>query len=1036
MELCAHLAANGWLFSGNSQGYDKERALFPEDVFEWLEETQPEELAKVVEAGSRDEAKQRGQLLDRLVKVLDAPMEAGGGTLAVLRGGFKHVSARFDMCQFKPETTLNPATMARYAAVRVRVVRQVHFSTADTRSVDLVLFVNGLPVATAELKTDFTQSVTEAIEQYKTSRQPKHPLTRHVEPLFGFGNRALVHFAVSNDEVWMTTRLAGEQTHFLPFNTGDNGGAGNPPNEHGSASSYLWERVWQRDAWLNIIGRFLHVEHTTKRDPISGAVSKSTTLLFPRFHQWEVITALCDAARTEGAGHRYLVQHSAGSGKTNSIAWTAHRLARLHNDNNEKVFDSVIVVTDRTVLDDQLQEAIRQIDSAQGVVSTISDSEVRRAGAGSKSAMLAKTLLDGKLIIVVTIQTFPYAMEAIAKTKGLKDKKFAVIADEAHSSQTGATANKLRQMLTADEIKDIDDGGEFDIDAVLAAEMTARAKADNISYFAFTATPKPKTLELFGRPDPADPDGLPNPFHVYTMKQAIEEDFILDVLRGYQTYDTAFRIAQHVKENDHSAENGVARGDQEVDEAAATKGLMRWVKLHPTNIGQKVQIIVEHFRANVMGLLDGHAKAMVVTDSRKAAVRYKTAIDAYILKQGYEIGTLVAFSGEVADPETGPNTFTETSMNSDLHGRDLRSAFATDEFRIMLVANKFQTGFDQPLLCAMYVDKQLSGVAAVQTLSRLNRTYRTPTGETKDTTYVLDFVNAADDIRAAFLPYFADAHLETTTDPNLVHDISAKLDQSGIYTSEEIDQAVKATVLRRGNNALTAAMGPAKNRFKQRYQAALTQGDMAAQHELDMFRKDVGTFVRIYDFLSQVVDYGDVDLEKRSIYLRLLERLIRPDNYTSEAIDLSGVSLAHIKQIDRGKADIALLPGTGLKSATSVGSGARRDPKMVAFQAVIDRLNELFGGEDFTTTQQVTFLESLLATLSENQTLLAQAATNTQKQFLDSPDLVDGIVGAVADNQTAHNKMADYIFGESRDVRILTNLVGAAFYERARSQVE
>ena len=1034
-ELCEHLAANGWLYSENSQGYDKERALFPEDVFGWLVDTQPEELAKVVRSGSKDEAKQRAQLLNRLVKVLDTPMDAGGGTLGILRTGFKHVAARFEMCQFKPETTLNPVTLARYAAVRVRVVRQVYFSTSDQRSVDLVLFVNGLPVATAELKTDFTQSVTEAIDQYKTSRQPKHPVTKHVEPLFGFGNRALVHFAVSNDEVWMTTKLAGEKTHFLPFNTGHDGSAGNPLNPHGSASAYLWERVWQRDAWLNVIGRFMHVEHTAKRDPISGAMSKSSMLLFPRFHQWEVVTTLAGAARWEGPGHRYLVQHSAGSGKTNSIAWTAHRLARLHDAHNEKVFDSVIVVTDRTVLDDQLQEAIRQIDSAQGVVATISDDEVRRAGAASKSALLAKTLLDGKLIIVVTIQTFPYAMETIAKTNGLKEKSFAVIADEAHSSQTGATANKLRQVLTTEEIKGIEDGGEFDLEAVLAAEMTARANADNISYFAFTATPKPKTLELFGRPDPSDPEGLPKPFHLYTMKQAVEEEFILDVLRGYQTYDTAFRIAQHVKEGNRGDGDSADGADQVVDEAAATKGLMRWVKLHPTNIAQKVQIIVEHFRANVMRLLDGYAKAMVVTDSRKAAVRYKAAIDAYIAKQGYDIRTLVAFSGEVEDPATGPALFNENSMNPDLRGRDLRTAFATNEFQIMLVANKFQTGFDQPLLCAMYVDKQLSGVTAVQTLSRLNRTYRTPAGEKKFTTYVLDFVNKAGDIQAAFLPYFKDAHLETATDPNLVHDVAAKVDQAGIYTPEEIDQAVQATVLRKGNNALAAAMSPAKNRFKQRYQAALTQGDKAALGSLDMFRKDVGTFVRLYDFLSQVIDYGDVNLEKLSIYLRLLERLIRPDNYTSDAIDLSTVSLAHVKQIDRGQIDIGLGERKGLKGITAAGSGAKSDPKMVAFEAVIDRLNELFGDEDFASTQQVSFLEGLLASLDGNQTLHAQASTNTQKQFLDSPDLVDGIIGAVADNQGAHNKMAEYFFGDGRDVRLLINLVGAAYYERAQPDV-
>jgi len=1019
-ELCEHLAAHGWLYSVNSTGYDKERALFPEDLFGWLEATQSDELAKVVKPGASDEAKQRTQLLDRVVKILDTPLDAGGGTLNLLRNGFKQVSARFDLCQFRPETTLNAATAARYQAVRVRVMRQVYFSTADQRSVDLVLFINGLPVATLELKTDFTQSVTEAIEQYKKSRRPKDPMTRHAEPLFGFGSRALVHFAVSNDEVWLTTRLAGDQTHFLPFNTGCDGGAGNPVNPHGSASSYLWERVLQRDSWLNIIGKFMHVETTRKRDPISGAVRTSTTLLFPRFHQWEVVTRLAETARTEGPGHRYLVQHSAGSGKTNSIAWTAHRLARLHDPNNAKVFDSVIVVTDRTVLDDQLQEAIRQIDSAQGVVATIDDTEVARSGTGSKSGLLAKALTDGKLIIVVTIQTFPHALEAIREANGLKGKTFAVIADEAHSSQTGATANKLKEVLTAEELAELDDGGEIDVEAVLAADMTARASADNISYFAFTATPKSKTLELFGRPNA---DGTPTPFHVYTMKQAIEEKYILDVLRGYQTFDTAFQIAEKV-----TSESVL------VDESAATKGAMRWVKLHPTNIGQKTQIIVEHFRANVQGLLGGHAKAMVVTDSRKAAVRYKITIDAYLTKKGYtEIQTLVAFSGSVEDLQTGPDPFTETTMNPGLHGRDLRTAFAGDDYQIMLVANKFQTGFDQPLLCAMYVDKQLSGVTAVQTLSRLNRTYRTPDGEEKAATLILDFVNDPEEIRAAFEPYFTDAFLETATDPNLVHDISAKLDQVAIFTDAEVDACAAAIVGHTGHNALSAALAPAKTRFKQRYQSALVAADQAALDELDLFRKDVGTFVRLYDFMSQIVDYGDVGLEKRSIYLRLLERLIRPSNFTAD-IDLSDLTLVNVKQIDTGTQDIGLGERTGLTGTTRAGSGTKKDPKMVAFAEVIERLNQLFGDQDFTVAQKESFLQGLLRTLLDNEMLVTQAQANSKKQFLESPDLDDAVNGAVADNQGSHNKMADYFFHEGRSRVDLVALIGALVHLHAKDQ--
>ncbi|WP_201301359.1 type I restriction endonuclease subunit R [Nocardiopsis sp. FR6] len=1003
-ELCAYLAAHGWLYSKNDTGYDRERALFPADFFGWLQDTQPNELAKVVKAGAADEAKQRDQLLNRLVKRLSIDMENGGGTLNALRHGFKHLSAQFRMCQFKPESTLNATTVANYEKVRLRVMRQVHFSTGDQRSVDLVFFVNGLPVATAELKTDFTQTVEDAKQQYKTSRQPKDPGSKHVQPLFTSGRGALVHFAVSNDEVWMTTKLAGDKTFFLPFNRGtEDGGAGNPLNPDGSPSSYLWERVLQRDAWLNIFARFMYIKHEKRTDPISGKTTKSATLRFPRFHQWEAVTQLTAAVMAEGAGYRYLVQHSAGSGKTDSISWLAHRLARLQVDDT-KVFDSVIVVTDRTVLDDQLQDAIKQIDNGQGIVTAIDRRQAAREGS-SKSGALAKALAAGKLIIVVTIQTFPHAMDEIRKSKGLKDKKFAVIADEAHSSHTGQVANKLKAVLTAEELKEAEDGGEIDVEAVLAAEASDRANSPNISYFAFTATPKGKTLERFGRV----PDGTdlpPQPFHVYSMKQAIEEGFILDVLRGYHSFKLAFQVGQNA-----------ASGDTEVDQNEATKQVMRWVKLNPQTIAQKAAIIVEHFRSNVAPLLDGHAKAMVVADSRKGAVRYKKAIDAYIAKKGLDYGTLVAFSGKVEDTETGPDDFTEANMNPGV--RDLRSSFEGDEYRVMIVARKFQTGFDQPLLCAMYVDKLLSGVEAVQTLSRLNRTYVTPSGTQKTSamTQVVDFANDPAEIQKAFEPYYTDVHLEQETDPNLVHDLATKLDTFGIYTLAELDQCAEAWVMDKGNNALTAAVNPGKQRFQDRYTAALDvdggEGDKAALEELDMFRKDVGTFVRLYDFMSQIVDYGDADLEKRSIYLRLLARRIQPGNYTAP-VDLSDVVLQNVKQVDKGKTNISL--GTediALKGMTGAGSASKKDPKMVAFQEVLERLNDLFGNEDFTASQKVSFLEALLSALLADEGLVQQAKVNSLTQFAESPDFDDAVMGAVADNQGAHNKMSDYFFTSS-----------------------
>lgn len=1016
-EIAEHLAAHGWYYSPTDAGYDRQRALFPDDVLGWLADTQPDQLAKVVKAGG-DTAKQQAQLLDRIVKVLDTPMNNGGGTLNLLRKGFSHLSAKFSMCEFRPESTLNAKRNADYAAVRLRVMRQVHFSTADQRSVDLVFFVNGLPVATAELKTEFTQTVFDAITQYKTSRLPKDPATGMRQPLFVSGARALVHFAVSDDEVWMTTQLAGQTTHFLPFNRGtEDGGAGNPLNPAGPRTAYLWERVLGRDAWLNILGRLMYIKHESRTDPISGKTTKSSSLRFPRFHQWEAVTELTAAVTAEGVGHRYLIQHSAGSGKTDSIAWTAHRMARLQVD-NRKVFDSVIVVTDRNVLDAQLQDAIKQIDNDAGIVVAIDRAEAAKSGeVKSKSGLLAKVLVEGKLIIVVTIQTFPFAMADIRNNKGLAGKKFAVIADEAHSSQSGEIAAKLKAVLTAEEIDEIGQGKEIDIEAVLAAEATERAASANISYFAFTATPKAKTLELFGR-EPA-PGELPVPFHVYTMRQAIEEGYILDVLTGYHSFKLAFEVGRN------------AGGEDEVDQAKATKEVMRWVKLNPQTIAQKAAIIVEHFRANVAHLLDGHAKAMVVTDSRKAAVRYKLAIDKYVGEMGYRYGTLVAFSGSVSDPESGPDDFTEANMNPGVH--DLRTAFGGDEYKVMIVANKFQTGFDQPLLCAMYVDRILSGVTAVQTLSRLNRTYRTPSGTAKAAadTQVLDFVNEPEAIREAFEPYYTDAFLETATDPNLVHDLSAKLDTFGIYTQAEIDQCADAEVKRLGHHALAAAIDPGRKRFAERYQAALIhnsgEGDKAALAELDMFRKDVGSFVRLYDFMSQIIDYGDPGLEKKQIYLRNLDRVIQPDNYTAP-IDLSDVVLKKVKQVDRGRVDIGLGVRVGLSGLTAAGSGEKRDPKMVAFQQVLDRLNDLFGSEDFTENQRASFLEALLRSLLDDPALVQQAKVNSAKQFTESPDFDDAVTGAVADNQGAHQKMSDYFFTNAPGRTHLISDIAKWFY--------
>lgn len=1010
-EICRALAAQGWIYEPDRKAsdlYDASRALVPEDVFAWLEDTQPDELVKVLKPTESPVERELAQarLLDRLCKVLDKPATKESGMLSVLRTGFKDVGAKFEMCQFKPATDLNPETLERYTKVRLRVLRQVHYSTVDTKkSIDLVLFVNGLPVATIELKTDFTQNINDALEQYRHDRNPRNSRNKD-EPLLSFGRRALVHFAVSNDEIKMTTELKGKDTSFLPFNLGDDGHAGNPVNPHGSATSYLWERVLQPDSWLNIIGRFLHLQVSDKTNPVTGEREVRKSLLFPRYHQWDVVNQLIQSARVEGPGYRYLIQHSAGSGKTNSIAWTAHQLSSLHDAENEKIFDSVIVVTDRTVLDAQLQDAIYQIEHKSGVVVPI------RGNAGSKSAELTTALAARTPIIIVTIQTFPFALKAIAESHALKGRNFAIIADEAHSSQTGATANQLKKVLSADELADVNDGGEFDVEAYLAAEMTERADAKNISYFAFTATPKAKTLELFGR---KGPDGLPQPFHLYSMQQAIEENFIIDVLQNYTSYKVAYRLTHNGQDYDSD--------DTQVEKSSALKALMGWVKLHPHNISQKVQVIVEHFRENIAWRLNGKAKAMVVTGSRKEAVRYKLAIDKYIQEAGYtDLATMVAFSGEVNDADSGPEPFTEITMNPGLKGRTLPEAFSTDEYKIMLVANKFQTGFDQPLLVAMYVDKKLSGVSAVQTLSRLNRK-----AVGKDKTFVLDFVNDPEEILTAFQPYFRDATLESVSDPNVVHDLQAKLDAAQIYLESEVDGLVKAYVLEEGNNALSSWVSPAKSRFNTRYNAAVAAEDKTTQDELDLFRKDLGSFVRAYDFLSQIFDFADTDLEKRSIYYKHLLPVLRV-NDARIALDLSDVVLAKYALKDKGKAQLTLTgEDAPLNPSTHVGTGQTKDPEMATWEEIIRQANLPFEGEDMDAVAH--FVEGVRRELVKNETLQKQARNNSRNHFGSSPDLARALTDAVSNAMDSHYNLSLQALGDKTKMNALLKALSDLIYE-------
>ena len=1023
-EICEHLAAHGWLYAeGDAAGYDRARALFPADVLGWVRGTQP----VAWEALCKNHGAQAGEtLLARLRDQLDQR-----GTLDVLRHGIELIGLKqpLKVAEFKPALAINPEILARYGANRLRVVRQVRYSLHCENSLDLVLFLNGLPVATAELKTDFTQSIDDAVDQYRFDRNPR-PKGQAVEPLLSFPQGALVHFAVSNHEVHMVTRLSGPGTAFLPFNLGDDGAAGNPVNPKGGhRTAYLWEQVWQRDSWLEILGRYLIGQRNRKKQ-----IEK---VLFPRYHQLDVTRKLQAAVLAEGAGGKYLVQHSAGSGKTNSIAWTAHFLAELHDAGHKKMFDTVLVVSDRTVIDSQLQEALFDFERTSGVVATI------KGSAGSKSNELAVALDGSKKIVVCTIQTFPFALEAVRKLAAAQGKRFAVIADEAHSSQTGDAAAKLKEVLSPEELAELADGGEVSSEDVLTAQMAARANDSGITFVAYTATPKNKTLEIFGtRPDPTRKpanDNVPVPYHVYSMRQAIEEGFILDVLRNYTPYSLAFKLAHE----------GMEVEDKEVDRSAALKRIMGWVRLHPYNIAQKVDTVVEHFRAYVAPLLDGKAKAMVVVASRLEAVRWQLAIDKCIKARGYSMRTLVAFSGEVIDKESGPDGFTENSMalNPNLKGRDIREAFKGDEYQILLVANKFQTGFDQPLLCGMYVDKRLAGIQAVQTLSRLNRAY-----PGKDTTYVVDFVNGTEEVLEAFKAYYTTAELSATTDPNLVFDLRAKLDAAGLYDDFEVDRVVAVELNPKAKQSdLVNALEPVSDRVMKRYKAAQDALKTArektdeksaetAQSEMNaliLFKSDMAAFVRLYTFLSQIFDYGNTAIEMRGIFYKRLLPLLEFGR-ERDGIDLSKVVLTHHNLRSLGKQAMALGDGEipKLQPITEAGSGSVQEQHTAYLADLIAKLNELFGGDTTDRDQLVYINHVIMGKLLESQLLTQQAANNTKEQFANSPDLIGEILNAIMGALDAHTSMSTQALN-SPDVQrgikeILLN--HAHLYETLRAQ--
>ena len=948
-----------------SSAYDEERALFPDDVIGFLKDTQAARWAQLEALlGGNTES----TVLDTLGKELELK-----GSLHILRHGFRCYGKTFRLAYFRPNSGMNPESAALYAKNRLTITRQVAFTSVMKKAdgnnrrciIDVTLAVNGLPVVTAELKNRLTnQRAADAIKQYQDDRDER-------DLLFAFKKRALVHFAVDTDEAWMTTRLKGKETSFLPFNRGYNHGAGNPPVKNDWKTHYLWDEVLQADSLLDILQRFMHLEvkETQVKTDQGVRTIRKETMIFPRYHQLDSVRKLVAHSRAHGSGRNYLIQHSAGSGKSNSIAWLAHRLANLHDENDEKVFHSVVVVTDRRVLDQQLQNTIYQFEHKTGVVEKIDEN----------TQQLARALSQGTPIVITTIQKFPFISRALStlEDKGedvkidTKGKRFAVIVDEAHSSQSGETATALKGMLNKDGIEagiaaqlsdEEDDGPLDDTEVKVLRDAMKRARQPNLSFFAFTATPKFKTKTLFDEPGASGA----SPFHEYTMRQAIEEGFIMDVLQYYTTYKRFFGLVKQIE------------NDPEVPRRKAAKALTRYLELHPYNIDQVVSVIVEHFRLCVMNELGGRAKAMVVTGSRLAAVRYKLAFDRYIEDQGYTgIRSLVAFSGSVEDPDVPGSTYTEVSMNNGLAESELPEAFERDDYRVLLVAEKYQTGFDQPLLQTMYVVKRLAGVQAVQTLSRLNRV-----APGKSRTFVLDFVNEENDIFQAFKPYYEATPIGENADPYRLSELQHKLLEWAIFAPDDVNAFAKVWYRRKrehsaaDHKAMNAVLDIVVERF-----------DGKGENEKEEFRGQLTAYRNLYAFLSQIIPYIDPELEKLYAFVRrLLSYLPPPGDGKPLALDDEvALRFFRLQQMTEGSIDLSDGEADPLKGPIDVGTARSADDE-IALSSLIEKLNERFG-TDFTEADQL-FFDQIRARAEQDEKIVEAAQANNLDNFSSYLDRV------------------------------------------------
>jgi type I restriction enzyme R subunit len=1003
--ITEHLIHNGW-HEGNRENYVRENGLDNFELQQFVYSTQAESWERLVSLHGGNEVAWK-KFCDRLSKELDSR-----GVIDVLRNGLVDLGVKFQLAYFAPAHDLTSENRVLYNSNRVTVSRQIRMSETNINdSIDLVFFLNGIPVATAELKSQTAgQNVKHALHQYRMDRKPNDLI---------FRSRSLVNFALDENDVFMSTQLKGVSTVFLPFNQGSagpgrSGGKGNPLDPEGEKTRYFWHDVLQRDNWLRILGSYIHVSY--KVDEATGKKTGEKSVIFPRFHQWHSVESMVDITAKTGPGVNRLAQHSAGSGKSNTISWLAHRLSVLHSPSeisasspltekgiqpNEPLFDKVIVVTDRRVLDQQLRDTVSSFDHQPGSIVSV------REDAGSKNLQLREALeTRATRIIITTIQTFPVVAKSATELAG---SRFAIIVDEAHSGQSGESTKDLKLVLGGSTSDTLQAAEEFDaatgrtegaFEDLLETSVSARGKADNITFFAFTATPKSKTLELFGEKI-TGPDGqdIYVAFHQYSMKQAIEEKYILDVLKNYTTYKTYYKLA-----------NNLGSGDIEVPKGKAASALARYASLHPTNLAQKAEIIVEHFRVNTSKKIDGSAKAMVVTRSRLHAVRYKQAIDRYILEKQYkDVRTLVAFSGTVYDPEVNGSEYTEYLLNH-ISSTAIPEEFAKS-YQVLIVAEKYQTGFDQPLLHTMYVDKKLNGISAVQTLSRLNRIH-----PDKEDTFVLDFVNDAEEIQGAFKPYFEET-TSVPTDPNILYNLQQKIMAAGVLHRDEIRLAVegilKATTA--GSSALKANTDTAVERWN------LLDDESKAD-----FKSLCRNYVAAYSFLAQIVPFKDLDLEELYYYTKMLERRLLIGGGGSVDIDDS-VVLTHLRtQIEAQNVDISLIHGSEdpMDPAIVESAGGKIEEDTELLSRLIADLNQRFG-LNLTDADKIWF-EQQQQHYANDPDLMEVAKANDYDNFEMHfvPLIADGLI----ERHEANEDLFKAFFNQPDFQRMMTRALSMSLY--------